>query len=590
MRGMALAFRWSSRAQALLCVFALLLAAAVCHPVAEIGIYDDWSYVRTAQLLAETGHVHYNGWATAMLGWQLVPAAACFRLFGFSFTMARLTTLAVALGTTYLLHRCCTRLGCGAWNATLLVLTTVLSPLFLPLALIYMSDVFGMFAIVACLYCCLRALEAKGPRDALWLAGAASLSVVCGTARQIAWLGVLVMVPCAVLLMRGRGRRIPVMAGLCLAASAAAIGGCVLWFARQPYAVPEIFPHARLSRAVLLNGCVNLIRLTLETGMLLLPLLLAFLQKPAVWRRGGWRWGVLAGVLVALVIVAHGHVHHLGQFLAPTLYEGGNFVGPQGALTAWPEHGARPTLLPDFLRVLLTALVLTGALAALTTLRRDGCEAPSASAEHRSWRSVLLLLVPFALAYSLLLAPRSLFFHPYDRYCLPLVMVCGILLVRLYQAHMGPRLPGLALGAVVAIAGYATATTHDAFAMYRGTLQAVDELERAGVPATGIDAGWDFSGWTQITEDQFVHDLRLGLREPHPGLDKPDDRPCPFDLQYLFPVVHPVYALAFAPELCGGRTEFPPVPFHTWLPWRTQRIYVVHDAPPAADQAMLSGR
>ncbi len=569
----------SSRVQALLCAAALVFATVLCHPIAETGIYDDWSYVRTAQSLAQTGRIHYNGWATAMLGWQLYPAAACFRLFGYSFTVARMTTIAVAAITAYMCHRCYTRLGCRPFLASLATLTLVLSPLFLPLATTFMSDVFGLLAIVACLYCCVRALEAETSQSVLWLVAAAAVNVVGGTARQIAWLGVLVMVPSTAWLLR-HDRRVVVAGALCWVTGAILIFAGMRWFAHQPYAVPEIFPHARLSGSVVAAGCLNLLRLLLELGLLTLPVLAAFLPSLAGSRRSLAFSVMLGCVLGAGAVIAHHYVHHMGQFLVPTLLDGGNYVGPEGALTAWPEHGTRPTLLPDAVRLFLTVVVVVACLAVVTAAvryRRD----PSSTEVHSevSWSEVIVLTAPLSLAYLLLLMPRAAFFHPYDRYSLPLIAVGLVPLMRLYQQVFGTRRPAVAVVLVVIFGAYSIATTHDAFAMYNGTHQAVQQMLRQGVQADAIDAGWESSGWTQIDEGGFVHDLRLNLKEDQGHVPEVDSRPCPFELHYLFPVVKPSYALAFQPDLCGGQAPFPVIAFRTWLPWSTQRIYVVHDAP-----------
>ena len=90
---------------AILCAITFMLCEAVSRPYAEMGVCDDWSYIRTAQLLAQTGHIHYIGWAAAMIGWQLYPAALFLKLFGFSFTAARLFTFLVAVLTTFLMQR-----------------------------------------------------------------------------------------------------------------------------------------------------------------------------------------------------------------------------------------------------------------------------------------------------------------------------------------------------------------------------------------------------------------------------------------------------------------------------------------------------
>jgi hypothetical protein len=50
-------------AVALVCAAVVLLSIALCHPVAESGVNDDWSYAKTALDLAETGQLLYHGWA-----------------------------------------------------------------------------------------------------------------------------------------------------------------------------------------------------------------------------------------------------------------------------------------------------------------------------------------------------------------------------------------------------------------------------------------------------------------------------------------------------------------------------------------------
>ena len=66
---------------------------------------DEFSYDKTALEFARTGHILYNGWATAMLGW-LIPWGALFiKVFGFSFTGMRLSMLPIDAATVYLFHQ-----------------------------------------------------------------------------------------------------------------------------------------------------------------------------------------------------------------------------------------------------------------------------------------------------------------------------------------------------------------------------------------------------------------------------------------------------------------------------------------------------
>ena len=112
---------------------------------------DDWVYIWSARVLADTGHVVYAGWATAIVGWQLYLGAVFIKLFGFSFTAVRASVVLLALICAALLHRIFLRLGLGDWNASIATLSVVLSSVFLPLATTFMSDVPGLFAILVCL-------------------------------------------------------------------------------------------------------------------------------------------------------------------------------------------------------------------------------------------------------------------------------------------------------------------------------------------------------------------------------------------------------------------------------------------------------
>jgi hypothetical protein len=55
------------------CILALLFCVLATGPFVSMGSIDDWSYIWTARVLADTGHLTYNGWATAMLGVAGLP-------------------------------------------------------------------------------------------------------------------------------------------------------------------------------------------------------------------------------------------------------------------------------------------------------------------------------------------------------------------------------------------------------------------------------------------------------------------------------------------------------------------------------------
>jgi hypothetical protein len=211
-----------------------------------------------------------------MLGWQLFLGALLDKLFGPSFTAIRASTLLIALITAFLTQRTLVRAGINSRNATTGTLALVLSPIFLPFAVSFMSDVGGLFCVVLYTYACLRALQAHNNRAVIaWLAFAALSNALGGTVRQIAWLGVLVMFPCAVWLLRSR-RHVLVAGALLYAISLLIIFGSNHWFQEQPHfvAIPLILRRPDTHHLKLF--AVYFLSFFLSGALILLPILIAF--------------------------------------------------------------------------------------------------------------------------------------------------------------------------------------------------------------------------------------------------------------------------------------------------------------------------
>ena len=612
----------SLRIPALLCALAVLLCALLSRPYAAMGICDDGSYVLMAHTLAKTERLVYNGGPTAMLGWQLYLGAAFIRLFGFSFTTVRMSTLFVGMLTAFLLQRTMVRAGIREWNATFGTLALVVSPLYLMLSVTYMSDIFGLLAVVVCLYGCLRAVEAgqrpsswsdglsasllidgfsghsgenRSPSNAskdfsvlLWLCFAVAANVVLGTARQIAWLGALVMVPSTLYLLRStlpeRSRRRVLLGGV----TASLIGAlcvlvCMLWFSRQPYNLPEpisfsFFPVART--------LVGLDHFLLDFPFLLLPIVALFI--PEIWNLGKTKPLALAGILLGYFLAGFQLRHPQRLFLLePTI---GDWVSDLGLYTP-VTNGAPPVFLNMGLRILLTVVSVCGLIGLISALiYRQGPERLCTSSElpHGeqprqivSARQLLVLIAPFVIAYLLLLVHRAQY-GLMDRYALELLPLAALLIVRYYQDRIRTRLPAAGWALIAVMAVYAVALTHNGFTIYRAVVSLSAELRSAGVPDTDVDYGWPYNFVTELRHSDHLNDPRIlvpshAYQAVNPPLLPPG---CEMHAFRHTPHVRPVYGLSFQPNLCYGLAPFAPAHFSRW-PHRTPgSLYVVRFAPP----------
>lgn len=559
----------------LICALVVAICIWAAYPVAEMGFIDDWSIAKTAQAFAQTGHIVYNGWEAPILGWQAVWGALFIKVFGFSFTAVRLSMLPIAMGAVFLFHSILVRFGINGRNAVIGSLTLGLSPLFIPLAASYMTDLPGLFAILLCLYACQRAVaESSGRATIGWLCLAAALNVVGGTARQIAWLGALMMVPSTGWLLRKRHGVLLATSAL-WALSVLSIFACMRWFARQPHSVVEpilkglVFDRAHLRKQTH--------HLSFElTGSFLLLSLLAFpILVP--WLLEARRLSRAALFRVALLTILWAAFQRRFGFTMPWLPDVILEEFQPTRMLVKNHLSNMPLWTLEFvsLLVFVTALVLLECLwSKLRPLIKKGEPWPA------DWANIFLLLGPFIAGYSLFLLPRA-YRMPLitDRYLLPMLPIAILCLLKFHQQWIAPTLPGLSVSVVAILGVSGMVGTHDWYAYNRERLIAIDEIRASGVPRTEIQGGFEYDGWTQIEYGGFINGAEFIDEEQQ---YRPNDRTRlqPVDVECIFrfarytPAIHPKFTIVFPKEDCLTPSNYPPVTFSTWLPPFRGTIYI----------------
>jgi hypothetical protein len=557
----------------IICACVTAASVLTSWPVAEMGFVDDWSYVKTAFVFARTGHIVYNGWATAMLGWAIPWAALFIKLFGFSFTAVRLSTLPLAMTSVYLLHASLVRFGITARNAMIGALTLGLSPLFVPLAASYMTDIAGLFCILLCLYLCQRALTAHSDRATiLWLACAALTNVAGGTVRQIAWLGTLVMVPSTAWLLRKRAGILGA-ASLLWIASVLSVFACKRWFERQPYSLSEKIIQGPITGAMAGHMLAELLKALLCLALITFPILAAWI--PVLRNLGRGALTRIACILAAMgaVSIVLGDIGSLDHRVMPWL---GHVIGTLSIFSSTGEMlGGRPVTLTLPMRAALSLLIVAAALTLVEYLLTK----PWDSEDHHavSFDPALWILGPFAISYVIFLLPRALYSFVYDRYLLGLMPVAIIILSLLYQQWVAERLPGITITALSLFALYAIAGTHDWFALNRARVTAVAQIQASGVPTTSIQGGFDYDGWTQIETAGYINDARI-INPPHAY--QPNFEPlglaagCRLGFAPYTPAIHPRYFVTFSLMPCLQLSQYQPVTYSTWLPPFRRTIFI----------------
>jgi hypothetical protein len=545
--------QWTFSRSGLLCGFVVVALVLACRADVEMGYIDDWSYVQSARVLAQTGHIVYNGWSTATLGWQLIWAAPFIKLFGGSYTVVRFCLLPIVFLTVYLFQQCLLRFGLTEMNASFGALTLGLSPVFLPVASSFMTDIPGLMVIILCLFLCQKAIAETTNRGTIfWLSAAALTNLVGGTVRQSAWLGVLLIVPSVGWRLRRRRGAVSV------AFSASAISSvCIFvflrWYLAQPYSVPEKFFSVSFSWQVLAHLLGQLFNLFVFLLLSVLPIVAAFLY-PMLRLHPRTFWSMYFPV-AAFVLLASAVIQKSGLL---------------GLVTA--RYGIHLTLPAE--------AIFLGAIALLFVLLRryaGGEKSPDKQepVSRSSYSDVLWLLGPYSLGYLVILYPLGATGWLWDRYVLELAPFPIVCLLKIYQDRIGTAIPKIAFAVLAIVAFFGVAKADKRYAENRARLEAANMLRANNIPRIEIDNGFEYDCETQLDTTGYINGPKIEVpagayHHYAPPAGFPSGAP---DLS-LTPSVVPKYFLVTSPEPYLAPTKYAPINYRTLLPPFNRQIYI----------------
>ncbi|WP_158786664.1 glycosyltransferase family 39 protein [Granulicella sp. L46] len=573
------------RIPALFCAVSVLVCELISHPFAEMGISDDGPYVSMVHTLATTGHILYTGWAAPMLVWQLIFAAAFVKLFGFSYSVVRMSTILNACVMAFVLQRILVRVGISERNATLGTLALVLSPLYLVLSATFLTDITGLFAIVICLYGCLRALQSATDRGAIaWLVFAVITNAIFGTSRQIAWLGILVMLPSTLWLLRSR-RQVVIAGVAATLAGVLFIVVCLQWLKHQPYSIPEhliptVFPFANPIGEIA-HTIGEFVHTFLDVPFLLLPLFALFL--PQIRKSRSRVQIMIAAIsLIYLLFAIHLKPSHPDFLLEPTAGARGGWVGIHSIHEGTDLLGEPPIFLPTVMQILITIISIGGLLGLLASFARSRASeisTPVSPYPRVSWKQLAILLAPYTTAYTLLLIPRATNLL-FDRYMLAPLVILVLCLVRYYQDTISPRIPVAGVLLVAIMAGFGVVHTHNTFAFYRARVTLAAEVHSAGIPDTSVDNGWEHNFDVELQHSDHINFPTIVV-PAHAYVLTPPPPPntCKVFWYDYTPHIHALYGVSFDPNSCYGPASFAPAHYSRWLARTPGTLYVVRYTP-----------
>lgn len=129
------------------------------NPYREASIRDEWAYAQTVQHLLATGQYEWNQWAAANMPFQAYYGELFARLFGFSFSSLRISTLTLSLIGLIAFNSLAREHGMNEPQADLLTLCLFVSPLFLHFSLNFMTDLPFLTCLIVALLFYTRAIR-----------------------------------------------------------------------------------------------------------------------------------------------------------------------------------------------------------------------------------------------------------------------------------------------------------------------------------------------------------------------------------------------------------------------------------------------
>jgi hypothetical protein len=553
---------------AILCAAAVAAAFLVVNPFAQMPFNDDFSYAFTVKRLLETGNILFNGWSAPVLVTHVLWGALFAKVFGYSFVTLRFSTLPLAAGSafvTYLLARDSRLPPAESFLATL---TLCLSPLFLPLALSFMTDVPAVFFTLLSLYALARCARTAQSKAAIaWLVVGTAVGIFGGMGRQTVWIVPLLIVPYCVILRR-RQPWFLVAAAVCWLAVFTDVLLTVRWFDRHPWAFidPPITDYVRAAIAQPAWTESGVIAIAFTTVLFALPALVpfAFDSLAHLWRnRKTWQAATASLVVLAMAV---GVSRNPRIYMGPWLF---GIVTVKGVLgTLWIEvSGNRAFTIPLYARGFISALVL---MCCYLLIARS----VESALQPRAFMTRLIqffsstdprpMLTIFGIAYFALMVARNSLNFVFDRYCLPMVpcLAIPILAVAPLRAVAKPVvILTWTLFGVYAL--YACASTQDNLALAAARRTAINRLEAAGVPRTEIAGGLDYDFYTQLQERGHIP--RAGIKNP-PNAFVPSEG-------YL-PVMNCRYRLEYPTYSNTEPSRFGEVDYISWLPPFRRKVLI----------------
>ncbi|MEO1258006.1 MAG: glycosyltransferase family 39 protein [Bacteroidota bacterium] len=478
-----------------LCLSAILtliwgVTIFLVNPLGDFPLNDDFSFGRTVYNLTEQNRLQFDDWLSMTLIVQVLWGGLFTKLFGFSFTVLRFSTLVLTLFGTLAFNQIAKELDLSGKQALIFTFAAVFNPLFFSLSYTFMTDVpFACMVIFSILYFIKFFKSDLLPQ--LFLASIFSLAAIF--IRQLG-----LMLPMSFALVWLLGKKLS-WRNTAIALTPLVLSITVFFIYQQWFATTQGIPETygtitklfkRIGHGNFLSVSFNRIGLLfIYLGIFLLPINIILFKKIKKRKQLAW---ILATSVIGLAIM----LPVWEKFPWGNIFY--NFgLGPKILKDGYFFINISPTLSTEMIR-LITSIGIGCGLFFLYNIYNN-----------LGWQKIKAnkyFLIRFFILSNIILYGGFLLLDVYffDRYFIPLILLAIIFLMTLNTSKKIEKFRWLAiLTPLLVIILFSISATHDYLSWNRARWEALNYLtEEKKISPKKIDGGFEFNGWHKTAEEK----------------------------------------------------------------------------------------
>ncbi|MDD5572016.1 MAG: glycosyltransferase family 39 protein [Bacteroidales bacterium] len=469
----------------------LWIVAFVCiNPIGEFPINDDWAYAKNVYNLVENGRFVVDYWPAMNLVSQTIYGSGFAFIFGFSFTILRISILLLAITSSLIFYNIVKKLSDeNEWIAFYITVTFCFNIIFCSLSFTFMTDIFFLSFIIFAIDQLLKYRDTKKYPNYLLCILFCAIAVLN---RQHGLLLPIIIIGFVYIVEKSFVKK-TIMIALPIA---------VCWLAHDKYrhylteygishniqSLGKLFIY--LKTAPFSDHLLHAGDMLLVTGWVLIPLNILLISQFKDYKiKAGLKLLIIAGFVLLATFNALPH-HPLGN--TSNILEIGPRAVKQNPVPHFPYYMvwikiAVTTI--SFISVCITMFFLT---------RKDLIKNTTAS---KSFFRLPLFL--FILLYFIFVSINKAYF---DRYALPLILLVVLLLIPKLNATQ-LKLKSTLIIVMATVYIVTILENKDFFNWQKNRWKALTYLQNKGISPHEIDGGFEYNGWHKTNKD-YPNDSR----------------------------------------------------------------------------------